>query len=312
MIARAVVLGRLVQAKTPRARYHVAMPELPEVETIVRHYRPRLEGRRITRFRSRWAKQAEPSVAAVRRGIVGKRIRRLWRRAKFIVADLDGQRGPAHLLVHLRMSGRFEWAADHVHEPAHVRTLFDLDDGNALWLCDSRKFGKVIYTTDLDAATAHLGIEPLERTFTAGAFETLLRGRARQLKPLLLDQSLVAGLGNIYVDETLFRAGLHPMTRSDELTPVQIQRLRREIRAVLRKAIHHHGTTFDAVYPNGGMKRYLKVYGRTGLPCPRCRTPIDALRVAQRGTHLCPKCQPLNGKRRTRSPARQYQPYVHP
>jgi formamidopyrimidine-DNA glycosylase len=284
-------------AKMGLGRYHSVMPELPEVETIVRHYRPRLEGRRIIRFVSRWAKQAEPNVAAVRRGIVGKRIRRLWRRAKFIVADLEGGRRPAYLLIHLRMSGRFEWAADHDREPQHVRTIFDLDDGNTLWLCDSRKFGKVIYTTDIAAATSHLGVEPLERTFTPATFERLLHGHARQLKPLLLDQSLVAGLGNIYVDEALFQAGLHPATRSNELIAEQARRLRREIRAVLRKAIRHRGTSFDSVYPDGGMKRHLKVYGRAGLPCVRCGTPVAGLRIAQRGTHVCPKCQPLDGKR---------------
>lgn len=285
------------------------MPELPEVETIVRHHRPRLEGRRITRYVSRWARQAEPSVAAVRRGIVGKRIARLRRRAKFIVADLDG--GPrcgsrcdpraaecgGHLLIHLRMSGRLEWVADaRKGERRHVRAVFDLDDGSRLLFCDARKFGKIIYTTDFETTTAHLGAEPLERTFTAVAFARLLRGRARQLKPLLLDQSIVAGLGNIYVDEALFRAGLHPATRSDRLSAAQVRRLRREIRAVLRKAIRHQGTSFDAVYPNGGMERHLNVYGRAGSPCRRCGTLIVALRIAQRGTHVCPKCQPLNGK----------------
>lgn len=275
------------------------MPELPEVETIVRNYRPRLEGRRITRFVSRWAKQAEPSVAAVRRGIVGKRIGRLWRRAKFIVANLEGGRRPAHLLIHLRMSGRFEWADDRGREHRHIRAFFELDDGNRLLLCDARKFGKIIYTTDFEAATRHLGVEPLGRSFTAAAFEKCLRGRARQLKPLLLEQSIVAGLGNIYVDEALFLARLHPATRSDQLTTEQIRALRTAIRTILRQAIRRRGTSFDAVYPGGGMKRYLKVYGRTGLPCKRCQTPIEALRIAQRGTHICPKCQPTNGKQRT-------------
>jgi formamidopyrimidine-DNA glycosylase len=281
------------------------MPELPEVETIVRHYRPRLERRRITRYVSRWAKQAEPSVAGVRRGIVGKRIKRLWRRGKYIVAELDdgftsGSRNAGrcgYLLIHLRMSGRFEWAANaEKGRRRHVRALFELDDGSRLLFCDARKFGKVIYTTDLGATTGHLGVEPLDRRFTAVAFEKLLRGRSRQLKPLLLDQSIVAGLGNIYVDEALFQAGLHPLTRSDELTPTQLRRLRNAIRTVLRKAIRHCGTSFDAVYPSGGMERHLKVYGRAGLPCKRCKTPIERLHAAQRGTHVCPKCQPLNGE----------------
>jgi formamidopyrimidine-DNA glycosylase len=272
------------------------MPELPEVETIVRHYRPRLEGRRIMRYVCRWAKQAEPNTAGVRRGIVGKRIDRLRRRAKFIVAELEG--GSGHLLIHLRMSGRFEWATNPPRPGRrHVRAAFDLDDGSRLLFCDARKFGKIIYTTDFGASTAHLGVEPLDRGFTTTTLARLLRSRSRQLKPLLLDQSIIAGLGNIYVDEALFRACLHPRTRSDELKPAQIRRLRSGIQAVLRTAIRREGTSFDAVYPSGGMQRYLSVYGRGGLPCKRCQRPIETLRIAQRGTHVCPNCQPLNGRR---------------
>jgi formamidopyrimidine-DNA glycosylase len=327
------------------------MPELPEVETIVRAYRPRLEGRRIVRFVARVAKQAQPSVPAVRRGIVGKRILRLWRRAKYIVADLeDVQRGACsgvaghgqaslpmprqdrrgrsslpmasedrrgraslpmtpdhgqrvaramrqpdgHLLIHLRMSGGFDWAADHEVEPEHVRAYFDLDDGNRLLFCDARKFGLIIYAADLEAATSHLGVEPLERGFTTDALEGLLCGRARQLKPLLLDQSVIAGLGNIYADEALFQARLHPISRSDRLTRQEVRRLRAAIQAVLREGIRYEGTSFDGVYRGGGMRKRLKVYGRAGLPCRRCKTPIEALRVAQRGTHICPTCQPLD------------------
>ncbi len=280
------------------------MPELPEVETIVRAYRPRLEGRRIVRFVARVGKQAQPSVAAVRRGIVGKRIRRLWRRAKYIVVDLErGRRleteraAPGgRLLIHLRMSGGFDWAAEHEREPEHVRAYFDLDDGNRLLFCDARKFGLIIYAADFETATSHLGVEPLERGFTADSLETLLHGRARQLKPLLLDQSIVAGLGNIYTDEALFQARLHPMRRSDRLTWREVGRLRIAIRAVLRKGIRYEGTSFDGVYRGGGMRKRLKVYGRAGLPCTRCKTPIEALRVAQRGTHICPRCQRPDGE----------------
>lgn len=293
MYSRHIRIGRGAATRRVRSghsRYHLAMPELPEVETIVRTYRPRLEGRRIARFVSRWAKQAQPSAAAVRRGIVGKRITRLWRRAKFIVADV-GQN--EHLLIHLRMSGRFEWAADEdKSKHRHVRAYFDLDDGNRLLFCDSRKFGKIIYATDLEAETGRLGVEPLDSDFTTKSFQRVLRGRSRQLKPLLLDQSIVAGLGNIYVDETLFAAGLHPLTPSDRVTPKQVGGLRNSIRRILRKAIRHNGTSFDWIYPDGGMERHLKVYGRTGEPCPTCGTPIELLRVAQRGTHVCPRCQP--------------------
>ena len=272
------------------------MPELPEVETIVRAFRPLLEGRCIVRFTSRWAKQAFPSLAAVRCGIVGRRIERLYRRAKYIVAELSDGGQTSYMLIHLRMSGRFEWAAEYEREPAHVRTVFDLDDGNRLWFCDARKFGRIIYTTDLEAATSHLGVEPLERRFTSAALARVLADRKRQIKPLLLDQSLIVGVGNIYADEALFHARLHPMTRADRLAPEQIRTLRNAIRHVLRTGIRHNGTTIDWVYLGGDMQRRLKAYGRTGLPCPRCRTPIEKLRIAQRSAHFCPKCQSWNGK----------------
>lgn len=265
------------------------MPELPEVETVVRNYRPLLEGRTVAGFTTRWPKNCLPSAAAVRRGIVGRTILRVSRRAKYIVLALDNG---AHQLIHLRMSGRFAWAADHEKvETPFVRAVWTFTDGHALWFDDARKFGKIVHAPDLAAATAHLGVEPLDRTFTAGRLATLLTRRARQLKPLLLDQSVIAGLGNIYVDEALHMAGLHPLTRSDRLTPAQISALCKSIRTVLRTSIRRNGTTFDWIYPSGQMQNYLKVYGRTGEPCRRCRTAITYLKVAQRGTHICPACQ---------------------
>ncbi|HPM22458.1 MAG TPA: DNA-formamidopyrimidine glycosylase [Phycisphaerae bacterium] len=264
------------------------MPELPEVETIVRMYRPRLEGRRIRAFATRWAKNCKPSAKDVRCALVGQTIVRLTRRAKWIVFGLgDG----SHLLVHLRMSGRFAWAAEQRWPPQHIRATWDLDDGHRLLFCDARKFGRIVHTRDLAAATADLGPEPLGRGFTPGRLGELLQGRRRQLKPLLLDQAVIAGLGNIYTDEALFRAGLHPLTRADQLTPGDVRRLHSAIRAVLRLAVRNHGTSIDWIYPDGWMQRRLAVYGRTGEPCRRCGTVIVALRVAQRGTHICPRCQ---------------------
>ncbi len=265
------------------------MPELPEVETIVRAVRPRLVGRAIVGFESRWPKNVVPGPAAVRRAVVGRRVAGVSRRAKYIVLGLDDG---GHLLVHLRMSGRLDWSNDHTKEPPHVRAVWDLDDGGRLLLCDARKFGRVVHTRDLAAATADLGPEPLGRDFTPGLLSGLLRARRRQLKPLLLDQRVVAGLGNIYTDEALHRAGLHPLTRSDRLRAADVERLHAAIRAVLREAIRHHGTSLDWIYPGGWMQRRLRVYGRTGEPCRTCGTPIVGLRVGQRGTHVCPRCQP--------------------
>lgn len=214
------------------------------------------------------------------------------------------------------MSGRLEWAAESVRSftspaegrryraerqrPSHVRATWKLDDGSRLAFCDPRKFGRILYVRDLRAATAKLGPEPLARGFTVATLDRLLRGRRRQLKPLLLDQSAIAGLGNIYTDEALFRAGLHPTLRSDRVTRGGIVRLHRAIRQVLRLAIRHHGTSFDWAYPGGWMQDRLMVYGRAGQPCRRCRTAIVSLRIGQRGTHICPRCQPGPRPGRTR------------
>jgi formamidopyrimidine-DNA glycosylase len=264
------------------------MPELPEVETIVRLCRPRLEGRRIEAFASHWGKNCMPSAAVVRRAIVRRRIQAVSRRGKFVVLRLDDG---GYLLIHLRMSGRLQFAGDAGGHANHVRATWDLDDGARLLFSDARKFGRIIHTRDYAAVSAGLGPEPLDGSFTPAALESLLRRHRRQLKPLLLDQSVLAGLGNIYTDEALFRAGLHPRKRSDKLTAAQIRKLHAAIRYVLRLAIRMHGTTLDWIYPEGWMQRRLMVYGRTGQPCRRCGAPIVALRVGQRGTHVCPRCQ---------------------
>ncbi len=276
-----------------------AMPELPEVETIARTFRPRLLGRRITGFGSHWPKNVLPDVASVRAAITHRTIKSVGRRAKFIVLRLDDG---AALLIHLRMSGRLAWAADFDREPPHVRAWWVLAGGDRLLFCDARKFGRIFYQPPNGdgTVTAGLGPEPLERGFTVGKLQDLLHARTRQLKPLLLDQTVIAGLGNIYTDEALFRAGLHPKAKSNRLSPAQVTRLHTAIRQVLREAIRRHGTTIDWIYPGGWMQKHLRVYGRTGEPCRTCGTPIQALRIAQRGTHICPQCQPLNGHARTR------------
>lgn len=270
------------------------MPELPEVDTIVRAFRAELVGRRIVAFESRWQKNVEPRFEVVRDGLAGRIVQALERRAKFIVFQLDNGRA---LLVHLRMSGRLDWQTNGAPEPPHVRAIWRLDNGRRLALCDARKFGRITLVDNLERATADLGPEPLDEAFTPVVLARALRARRRQLKPLLLDQRVIAGLGNIYTDESLFRARLHPLLRSDRLSDRQVGDLHRAIRNVLRRAIQLQGTTIDWIYPSGRMQHHLAVYGRTGEPCPRCRTPIVALRVAQRGTHICPACQPRRPRR---------------
>ncbi len=273
------------------------MPELPEVETVVRCVRPSLLGRRIARFRSLWPRNVSPGAAIVARRLRDRTITDVSRRAKYIVMSLDDG---ANLLVHLRMSGRLAWA-DETDRPEHVRAWWGLDDGRRLLFRDARKFGRILHTDDLGAATAHLGVEPLAQEFSAACLARLLDGRARQLKPLLLDQSLVAGIGNIYADEALFAAGLHPLDPAGRLDRSEVLRLRRAIRAVLRRGIRCNGASIDWVYPGGTMQEVFRVYGRTDAPCRRCGTPIAAMRVAQRSTHFCPACQPPLAVRRRRS-----------
>ncbi|MBK9128441.1 MAG: bifunctional DNA-formamidopyrimidine glycosylase/DNA-(apurinic or apyrimidinic site) lyase [Phycisphaerales bacterium] len=265
------------------------MPELPEVETFVRNFRPGLVGRRIVAFESHWKRNVRPREQVAARAMRGKQIEAVNRRGKLIVLHLSGGKV---VLIHLRMSGRLEWGEPGAAEPRHVRAAWRLDSGRRLLLCDARKFGRIWVADDIAAAVGTLGPEPLDPHFTASALAARLAGRRRQIKPLLLDQSVVAGLGNIYTDESLFYARIHPLTRSDRLAPGQVRRLHAAIRRVLRTAIDRHGTTIDWIYPGGRMQRELAVYGRAGEPCRRCGALIVALRVGQRGTHVCPRCQP--------------------
>lgn len=266
------------------------MPELPEVETIVRKYSKLLCGQKIIDFESRWPRQLSPDYTAIKTALPGLRIINLTRRAKFIVMHLDNN---SWLLVHLRMSGRFEWQKPGDDEPKHVRAIWTFESGERLLFCDARKFGRIIYTSDLAATTANIGVEPLERGFTAACLGEILRSRSRAIKTVLLDQSLIAGLGNIYTDESLHLAGIHPARRSNEISEEEVCSLHAAIKAVLKEAIKHNGTSFDWIYPDGHMQGNLKVYGRKGEACRTCGILIERTVTGQRGTHFCPHCQPF-------------------
>lgn len=272
------------------------MPELPEVETVVRHHREMLRGRRITSFDAFWQRTSSPSPAAVRRGVVDRRIVDVTRRGKYIILSLDDG---AAALIHLRMSGRLQWDAGGVAPmPPHTRAKFTFGKREFLYFCDARKFGRIVFTKSVATATAALGAEPLDAAFSPQSLAALLSERSRQIKPLLLDQHVIAGIGNIYADESLHAARIHPATRSNRLRAEVIERLHAAIRSVLDEAIQRNGTSFDWVYPSGEMQRHLRAYGRTGEPCDRCETPIRRIVVAQRGTHFCPTCQTKRPKSR--------------
>jgi formamidopyrimidine-DNA glycosylase len=261
------------------------MPELPEVETTVRKLRGKVRGRRIERFGATWPRQVSPSIARVRRAVVGRKIERLSRRGKYIVFHLDDG---SVLLLHLGMSGRLSLDEK---DAAHVRAVWELDDGSRLLFSDARKFGRIRAAENLGEALCELGLEPLSKRFTASALQEALSSRSRQLKPLLLDQTVVCGLGNIYADESLYRARLHPLKRANSLTLAQVKCLHRAIVTTLRLAISLSGTSFDWAYRGGRMQDELLAYGRTGEPCKRCKNKIVRILVGQRSTHFCPACQ---------------------
>jgi formamidopyrimidine-DNA glycosylase len=284
------------------------MPELPEVETIVRQLRPRLVGHTILGASVLWPRTlAGISARAFTGGLRGARIREVRRRGKFFVIDLTRGGCPSgHLVGHLRMSGRLFLAPrDGELGKNHDRVRITLNDGNDLVFSDVRKFGRLWLTPRLDRVLGSLGPEPLAPQFTATWLADGLRARARQLKPLLLDQRFLAGLGNIYVDEALHAARLHPLTRCNRVGAAEAHRLHAAIRRVLTAAIRREGSSFDAFYrtPEGQPGRYqhqFRVYGRAGRPCRSCRAAIVRLVVGQRGTHICPRCQRLSGGHRAR------------
>ena len=272
------------------------MPELPEVETIVSELRAHVQGQTILDAHVDWARIIAHPAEDIERfcaGVRGRQIIRLWRRGKFALLDLSGDR---HLIIHLRMSGRLLLAPG--GKPEHLRVLLNLSEGRRLYFYNQRKFGRVWLVDDPETVVGDLGPEPLSQEFTPDLFLALMRRRRGMLKPLLLNQRFLAGLGNIYVDESLFRARLHPQRTADTLNEADIHRLYEAIRGVLGEALRHHGTTFDGIFvrpqgEEGRQQEGLCVYGQKGQPCVRCDTHIQRIVVGGRGTHFCPHCQPL-------------------
>jgi formamidopyrimidine-DNA glycosylase len=292
--------GRLLRALTAarRAWHNHGMPELPEVETVRRSLREALAGRRIIEVtRCAWPRTiAAPAPEAFCDLLQQRAILDVDRRAKYVIIRLDRDES---LVVHLRMTGRLTVVDQPAVPDSHTHVVLQLDDGRQLFFRDTRKFGRIwlLDRDGLDVLYGKLGPEPLDDALTAESFRTLLRRRKGRLKPLLLDQALIAGLGNIYVDEALWQARLHPLQTVAALDDSQIDALYAAIRDVLQRSIDHRGTTFSD-YRDGwgfrGENQYrLNVYGREDQPCPRCGTPIERLLVAQRGTHVCPRCQVL-------------------
>lgn len=277
------------------------MPELPEVETIVRALRdggrgqPPMLGRTIADARFLWKRTlAFPSEYKFRKAVKQARIESIDRRGKFIVLSLSRN----YLLIHLRMSGdlRVEKSPDanirkNANQP-HDRCILKFEDGWRLAFNDARKFGRVWLVADADEILGHLGPEPFSKELTPLLFYEMLSARSRQLKSLLLDQTFLAGLGNIYTDEALHRAGLHPLMPTNRISKKQSEVLLASIREVLQEGIQRNGASIDWVYRGGDFQNHFFVYQRQGESCRKCGATIQRITVGQRGTHFCPVCQP--------------------
>jgi formamidopyrimidine-DNA glycosylase len=271
------------------------MPELPEVETISRYLRhgrgdqPSILERRILAVHLLWERTlADPAPPEFLARLPGQTIRSIGRRGKHLLLHLD----QGTLIVHLRMSGDMLVVPAEREFGPHDRLVLDLEGGWRLVFQDARKFGRVWLAASVPETLHRLGPEPLDDEFTPEWLVENLARRKRLLKPLLLDQTFIAGLGNIYTDEALHRARLHPLLRSDQVTPPQAYALWESIRQVLQEGIRRQGASIDWVYRGGDFQNQLQVYRRTGAPCPTCSAPIVRAVVGQRSTHYCPHCQP--------------------
>lgn len=283
------------------------MPELPEVESIVRQLDECLPDKTIREVNVRWPRIVDrPKLSDFCRQLEGQRIRGVRRRGKFIIFDLDGTDAAAHhLIAHLRMTGQFLYCragessdatAVALEEDKHVHAILRLWKEATLYYRDVRKFGRLYLVKDAATIVGDLGPEPLGENLDGEALYDILHDHRRQIKPLLLDQQVIAGLGNIYVDEALWRAGIHPLRRSHRIDRPQAHTLHAAIETVLRSAIEMRGTTMHSYCTPDGEAGHnqssLAVYGREGQDCPRCHGAIRKIRVAQRGSHYCPHCQP--------------------
>ena len=274
------------------------MPELPEVQTVVDSLlQAGIIGRQIVRATVRWPKSVSGgSPSWFRRRIQGQTIVSIRRRGKFIVIGLAS---PLSLLIHLRMTGRLIIDAGTTPVSKHVHVTLFLDNARRLLFHDTRKFGRMHLTRNPDEILGNLGLEPLSSEFTTKCLQQMLHTRRRIIKPLLLDQSIIAGLGNIYADEALWAAKIHPLRLSSSLSETEIKTLHRSIRKVLRNGIQNNGTSLgtgktnfvSAIRKHGRNQLRLNVFQRTGLPCPRCKNLIHRIVVGQRSTHICDVCQ---------------------
>lgn len=275
------------------------MPELPEVETVRRSLLKKLVGRKITQVHVTMDKIVSPLlVDEFVEQATGKEILDIRRRGKYLLLDLSEQ---LTLIVHLRMTGKFIFCKAQDEVMKHTHVIFELDDGHHLRFVDQRQFGKVLLVPNEAlhqvSGLSTLGPEPLEDEFTLEWFKHTMAKKSTKIKGLLLDQTFLAGLGNIYVDEALFRAKVHPERPANSLKAREVTRLYQAVRDVLQEGIEYRGTSFkdyvDGEGKTGGFQNHLKAYGRENQPCEECGTLMMRKKVAGRSSVYCPRCQRL-------------------
>jgi len=277
------------------------VPELPEVETIRRRLAPALEGHSFEHVEITDPRLTRPyDPFEVARELQGERVAKVDRRGKYLIVRFESGRA---LLIHLRMTGSLRHAANgevggELRGDPHRRAVVKLDDGSDVAYRDVRRFGTwlLLEPSEVDSyIDARVGREPLDDAYKARHLAEKLEHRRAPIKAAILDQRTVAGVGNIYADEALWRAQVHPLTPASELTPDEVKAVHKGIRASLQAGVRRQGSTLrDYQLPDGSSgtaQDRFKVYGRAGLPCERCGTPIDKIRVAGRGTWYCPNCQ---------------------
>jgi formamidopyrimidine-DNA glycosylase len=271
------------------------MPELPEVETVVRGLRPDVVGRTFTGAQVAWPKEVAaltPDAFSAR--LAGQRVEALDRRGKYLAFRLSSD----FLLIHLKMTGRLYVARPGEQmggDDRWIRATMAMDDGRELRFSDARKFGRINLVSRIEDVTGALGPEPLEDDFTLEAFQALIERRDAVLKPLLLNQAFIAGVGNIYADEALWRAQIDPRRKASTLKQAEVAALHAAIRSALSDGIRYEGASVNWYRKpdgtTGQSQNHFNVYDREDEPCARCGTPIRKIWLAQRGTHFCPHCQ---------------------
>ena len=274
------------------------MPELPEVETYVRELEPLLRGRRITHAAVTWARTiAAPTASMFVDQIAGQRFTDFGRRGKYMLLGLES--GDT-LIVHLRMTGKLLVMAGDVPVGTHTHVVLDLDNGQRVHYNDTRKFGRMWLVTNPETVLHKLGPEPLSDAFSPAQLGAALADRTAAVKALLLNQEIIAGMGNIYADEALFAAGIAPLRAGGDLSAAEVTALHDAVRHVLAEGIAARGSSLGGsslqnylrpTGEQGGFQEQHQVFRRTGEPCRTCGRPIERIIVAQRSTHYCPHCQ---------------------